>query len=496
MVAQKSTDMTSKPQRMLSVSAATPSKPVIIPTRPQSSKSERVPRPTRSRSDEKVDIHDSNSIPPSMAALLAITNIPHPKGQSIRHKGFGRRTEIENFSADEYRHTLSSSSPRSWSILQSPPDTESDIDDSSGDTETDHSSLTSNSTVAPLSSFRSLSFDSMRSLEMELEFESSFSSSPPNPGNRYKPRPRKEKRPSPAIPVANDTEHPLSTTLYPDHADPMPALSPIPETIDSDPLFLTMDEIPASSFKSNLTASLRLLKSAARSLSAPSQYPNPATVSPAVIASAQHKSVISDASKDKLARVEEPRRQSFHLSRNIDALPFYLSNQLPAPRTKSSIQLQPYFASPLSTLSATAPPIFLPAANPPLPPPSEDFGQRDRQQRENSNFLRVVVLEMNMRRAGKLNGDGRARVWLAARAEKAAEAKDVVSEGGQGIADGNRGTGAVVLDGEIGEAQEVGLDEERLERVSCAKERENLYPRVSILRRGKCVPERWIATTL
>jgi hypothetical protein len=42
---------------------------------------------------------------------------------------------------------------------------------------------------------------------------------------------------------------------------------------------------------------------------------------------------------------------------------------------------------------------------------------RQREPRENSNFLRVVVLEMNMRRSGKLRDDipTRARIWLPAR---------------------------------------------------------------------------------
>jgi hypothetical protein len=39
---------------------------------------------------------------------------------------------------------------------------------------------------------------------------------------------------------------------------------------------------------------------------------------------------------------------------------------------------------------------------------------RQREPRENSDFLRVIVLEMSMRRVGKLDskGPGRARVWL------------------------------------------------------------------------------------
>jgi len=39
---------------------------------------------------------------------------------------------------------------------------------------------------------------------------------------------------------------------------------------------------------------------------------------------------------------------------------------------------------------------------------------RQREPRENSDFLRVIVLEMNMRRTGKLDAKGplRARIWL------------------------------------------------------------------------------------
>lgn len=39
---------------------------------------------------------------------------------------------------------------------------------------------------------------------------------------------------------------------------------------------------------------------------------------------------------------------------------------------------------------------------------------RQREPRENSDFLRVIVLEMNMRREGKLDAKalGKARVWL------------------------------------------------------------------------------------
>ena len=42
---------------------------------------------------------------------------------------------------------------------------------------------------------------------------------------------------------------------------------------------------------------------------------------------------------------------------------------------------------------------------------------RQREPRENSNFLRVIVLEMNMRKAGKLSdaSPAKAKLWLPAR---------------------------------------------------------------------------------
>lgn len=45
-------------------------------------------------------------------------------------------------------------------------------------------------------------------------------------------------------------------------------------------------------------------------------------------------------------------------------------------------------------------------------------GGRQREVRENSDFLRVVVLEMNMRREGKLE-QGKAKIWLPPRQSSA-----------------------------------------------------------------------------
>jgi len=58
--------------------------------------------------------------------------------------------------------------------------------------------------------------------------------------------------------------------------------------------------------------------------------------------------------------------------------------------------------------------------------PEALVGTRQREPRENGDFLRIIVMEMNMRRSGKLDpkAPGRARVWLPPRKsvpEKASE---------------------------------------------------------------------------
>jgi len=65
------------------------------------------------------------------------------------------------------------------------------------------------------------------------------------------------------------------------------------------------------------------------------------------------------------------------------------------------------------------------------------LGRQQREPRENSDFLRVIVLEMNMRRVGKLDGKaaGRARVWLPPRKEVATAARVVEVQSGAGKGD-------------------------------------------------------------
>jgi len=86
-------------------------------------------------------------------------------------------------------------------------------------------------------------------------------------------------------------------------------------------------------------------------------------------------------------------------------------------RCTASIQLQTYKRAPTPSKNATVPPVFTSSAKDTSK--SESLivaysASRQREPRENSDFLRVIVLEMNMRKAGKLNdvAQGRARIWL------------------------------------------------------------------------------------
>ena len=91
---------------------------------------------------------------------------------------------------------------------------------------------------------------------------------------------------------------------------------------------------------------------------------------------------------------------------------------------KASIQLQTYQRGNRPSQNASSPPIFSSKKQPlrkdaldTEDPLTSNLLPRQREPRENSDFLRVIVLEMNMRKLGKLSGTnpGRAKLWLPAR---------------------------------------------------------------------------------
>ena len=250
-----------KPVRMLQASPATPSAPVIIPTRTQSGGQRRGidNTPTISVTPDDRTPHDSSSVPPSMAALLAMTSVPEsrydasqqPRRRDSHRGAYGVTKDRRAWGS---RNAMSTSSPRSWGVLQSPPN----------ELEPDDMSVDSEMTTGPLSSIRSLSSESMPSLDTDAESTCS-ASNPSTPGIPIRKRSstdRRQKTPSSSTAEDCVLDHPLLSMPLEINLDPMPCPS------DAD---LLTPEVaipnPRSSFKSNLTASLRMLKSAARSLS-------------------------------------------------------------------------------------------------------------------------------------------------------------------------------------------------------------------------------------
>ena len=420
----------------LSPSPSTPSKPVIIPTRTRQDgrrKTEENEERERERKSRSPADHDRSQLSPSASALLAMTTIPEPRRFTMlktrriniqnTHRSVLRNLERENSS-----RSLSSSNPKTWEFLLSPPD----------DGEIDDESVESDATVGRFSSVRSMSTESMPSLEADSESLCS-SSNPETPGVAGSSRGGRKS---------------LSTSIGEECASNHPLLPPSPQVIDSIPENASIDVGSSpdlrlsptrhkSSFKSNLTASFRAVRSAARSFS--NFASPPATIQQDDLLSSSLLSLTLPYAVEKrpLPSSDPPgpalRRYLNPLPLSPSELHFHPAPASPARNTdrqpaqvKASIQLQAYQPGARVSEHASAPPIFLPNRSQDSPSGSsrsldrnaldtEDAfatsPSRQREPRENSDFLRVIVLEMNMRKCGKLgNGDpGRARLWLPAR---------------------------------------------------------------------------------
>ena len=405
-----------KPPEMLTPQSTT--KPVVIPTKTRSG-NHRKSRESMSNDRIRKDVpssHDSSSTP-SVAALLAMTSLPeskyHPrsgmKRKSPIHVGSGK---LEMRHREIPRRAFSSSSPQSWGILLSPPE----------EAEPESCSFESDTTLGPLSSIRSMSSDSMPSLGTDTEsLHSNGDSSTPELaiGSRSGGE-RRQKSISGSKGEDCVLDHPLL---------PRTDRTNLEERCRED----FLDELSPerkhsarsrSSFKSNLTASFRRIRSAAQSFST---FTVPAVLSDDYLS----RSLLSispqftderrpmpsgDTPDPALRRYLNPITISpseFH--HHLEAE----SSSSPQPDCKASVQLQTYRRKKGGSEKASSPPVFtsqrqvLDAADgvPHVSLP------RQREPRENSNFLRVIVLEMNMRKAGKLSdaSPAKAKLWLPAR---------------------------------------------------------------------------------
>ncbi|KAI1384873.1 uncharacterized protein F4822DRAFT_375758 [Hypoxylon trugodes] len=373
------------------------------------------------------DAHSPDTIPPSVAALLAITSIPPPNRRGSSRQGQSRDSsrdsrmtvdsivprsqvsekDLSQELSEEFARDLSDISITSYDrspmdVLLSPPD-ELDEDDES---------MTSDSAFTSLLSTRAASFESVPSLGDSLgtSFVTSIDSPVTPRGRRIRP-PRRSLEPV-SSPPGERPDHPLSSksSLEVDQLD-FRVFNQKPGPAEQKQTGLT----PLKSvFKSNLTASLRALRLAARSISSFTASSIPPddfltrsilTIDPRVpFTDERMPPVLGEEPSEAMRRYLNPTTSLRPESRVRPPIRSYTA----------SIQMQTYKiqrsrSAPAASRSSNQ------SSNSNKPPTAYVFppGPRQREIRENSDFIRIAVLEHLMRKRGKLDDqrEGHAR-WL------------------------------------------------------------------------------------
>ncbi|KAL1304197.1 hypothetical protein AAFC00_000620 [Neodothiora populina] len=417
------TTTTSTAHPTTSMSTRQASKPVEIPTRPQSRGETQAPASHHTRSQAQRPRrkspttsshggHRSDSLPPAVAALLAVTAIPPPRrASSAARKRMGSpspRISIDEL-VHEWRHdsSLRSSfgSGASMDFLLEPTD----------DTTDERSSYS-----------RSSSCDSIPSLEADDQSVLSVGS-PATPDSIRSRRsnsatPRKERAICCIEPEDCGLEHPLGTSDM-DSDDFASFIFPVTPSKDA-------GKRKSMSFKSNLTSSFKAFKSRALS-----------SISSLNQAISQTDAVFSDESLWQHPYVF-PRLSSEVRPKTFATTPTRSQRRYLNPATLPFEEQQHHWSQALSTVDEDMPttpmiqmqtyrrlspaPSRKPRRNSGTPDSRSEAGRalaaplaqpqmhRQREVRENSNFLRVIVLEMNMRRNGKFEEGtaGKAKIWL------------------------------------------------------------------------------------
>ncbi|KAF2087853.1 hypothetical protein K490DRAFT_73348 [Saccharata proteae CBS 121410] len=371
--------------------------------------------------------HQPDAVPPAVAAVLALTSIPPPKRKTTRRRSqyADRRISIDEL-MEEWRSEHKEASPGSYGspldiLLERPDECDSDC----------YSIETGSTTERGFMASRSVSSESIPSVpDLDLDEHSLTSwSSPSTPtrssslSRRYRSE-RKEKPVS--SPPKEDcmADHPLLPFGDPESDDEI-----VTPTAELPPVRQTPSLRLRSAFTSNLTASFQALKSAAKSFSnftAPSLPPDDLLTRSLLaprFASEMRPKPLEGTPTAALRRYLNPATSTRPLS------PTELSQQLheallhgqsmedeAADDSAPMIQMQTYQRRSRSTSRQRRQSrggsldLNSEAGRALSPQPAV----RQREPRENGDFLRVIVLEMNMRREGKLDARavGRARIWL------------------------------------------------------------------------------------
>ncbi|KAL9583636.1 MAG: hypothetical protein Q9203_005000 [Teloschistes exilis] len=417
---------TTSTSKLTTISPAAPSKPVVIPTRTKNDRRYSKARADAERvSKDRGSLHDSEAVSPSVAAFLAISPTSDAKQRSHAaskryeqavQDGFLQEASCNNLSGP----TLSDLSPHSWRLLLSPPH----------DVEDETSSVGSENTALGLRSFSS---ESMPSLDTDSEsvYNSSSPSTPGLPRKGQRSQEKTSRSISSSVPEDCISDHPL-LPIQPELENTADA-----DLEDADPSESRSLHPARLSLRSNLTASFRRLKSAAKTFSNITSPSTSREESPTRASLSEFSKIASERRPLPWAEPPDPALRRYlnpftvspvelHTHRNREE-----SNRKPS--YKASIQMQTYRPGARRSEKASAPPVFaVPASQGDAadePAISSASTPRQREPRENSDFLRVIVLEMNMRKVGKLSdvSPGRARLWLPAR-QPSAQAEEIRNE--------------------------------------------------------------------
>ncbi|KAF7865318.1 hypothetical protein EAF04_006295 [Stromatinia cepivora] len=400
--------------------------PVVIPTRGHHDSFKNglgfEPRKDRRQTTKKYstrsgrrphDVHSPDAIPPSVAALLAITAIPPPRSNNgVRRQATSR----QRLTVDAIlQHTAVSEKEMSMTfgmspmeLLLSPPE-EIDSTDCCG---------SENGPGSVLSS-RTTSSESVPSLD-----DASLSDASTTPGSIITPSSRGRRslptrRYQPIFSGESTLhDHPLSDVDV-EELDFRVFQRALDLPKDQQPIAGVEPPRRKSAFKSNLTASLRALRSAAKSFSSlTTPMITPDDFLTRSIMSIDPKVPFTDERMPPLL-VDTPTpalRRYLNPTTNAptDAhVPTSLTQTMSATQCTASIQMQTYKVSksprdtPPTGLNrrgqANSEQAFAEVATGPV--------ARQRDMRENSDFIRIAVMEMAMRKNGKLDDrkPGRAR---------------------------------------------------------------------------------------
>jgi len=410
---------------------APPSTPVQIPIRPKSRDAAHPQKPHRAHGDRRnhslsrrpKDVHSRDAIPASVAALLAVTSIPPSKAtRSLRQTKAEKRMTVESIieRAQESEKQLSLKLCRGpMDILMMAPE----------DLEADDTSVCDSISESVLST-QTISLESAPSLSNSFTTDILSSlESPQTPPRRRKFRPTRSSLEPVSSPPGVSESHPLS--------------SPDSEVAGLDfRVFEDKEDVSCKrtsrlpfqplkfAFKSNLTASLRALRQAARSfsnlnfssippedfltrslLTIDSQVPYTDERRPPPLEEEPTAALRRYLNPTTTARLEKPQAitpgpalRTFTASIQMQTYKVHRARSAPPALGRSpSPSAGPTAAQPSQ---ASQPQSKL--AEHPMPKP------RQREVRENPDFIRIAVLEMTMQRNGKLDDQrpGKARWTL------------------------------------------------------------------------------------